>query len=353
MGNTRSDGTVLVYNDHLEKLEDAVRAIEESMNTELAALDQRLNLFTPRVEAFGSISSRVFSMIDRSEVGIFVLSASSPSAMYELGLMHALGKPVIPIAFTKKRADELNNAGNFDAQTLPHYLKDEYSILLNDFNGDELREKLEPKLRMIAGLEGESVNPEDNPITQFYGMPLLDVSATTGLATGYFFNFIRHQLTSNGSIFSRAPHLKRLVILVPQTLEEVEGMLNAVKDRALSVGQEVVRLRSKDGQVAVKADEQVRGEVIMDSLGPYVIDVPAPLKAQKASPRYAKLLEDESLARSESAKREIVARKERLEQAMIEKFFATIRKMANGPDHVSSRLEFMTVDELFAKLERF
>ena len=370
MGNASSDGSGLTFNDHMVRLSEAVREIIDEINPELAKVQQRAELLNPLDQSIGDITDRIMGMIERSELGIFVLSSSSPSAMYELTLMHCLGKPVIPIAFTEAKVQALRGAGITEARSLPYYLKGAYSLLLEDFGAQEvvvdgasisrseLKEGLLPKVRMAAGLDEVAFDAEANPITQFYGLPLLDISATTGLATGYFVNFVQYQLKSRKSVFTLRPDLDKFVILVPESLDEVGGMLDTLKRKATEAGHEVVRIRERDGGVAVEADEQVRGEVLLDAVGRFVVDVPAPLKAQKSSPRYMKLVEEEAKARVQGKSKEksqekvdeIRLRKERLEKAMIEKFIGTIRRLSNNPDFVSTRLEFLTIDELISAL---
>lgn len=352
MGNKSKDGTRLSFDDHTKQLAKTVEKIAQALNPELERFGQRINLLNPLVEELGSISSRVFSMIDRAEVGIFVLSSYSPSAMYELTLMHALGKPVVPVAFTDAKAQKLVSEGIHDARALPHYLRDEYGVLLNSFSTVELRKKLEPKIRMVAGLDKKTADTESNPISRFYGLPLVDVSATTGLATGYFVNFLRFQLRSRESVFARVPHLQKFVILRPRTFDEVGGMLDTIKRRVAELGLEVVRIRERDGKIAVKEDEQVRGEVFLDAVGPYVFDIPAPITPLKASPRYIRILDEEKKANSEEERLDVAARRTRLEQAMISSFFGTIRKLSNGPDFVSTRLEFKDVAEFVESLRQ-
>lgn len=350
MGNTNPDGCGLTFNSHMERLAEVLGEIIDEINDDLSTLQQRASLLNPLSQSLGEITDRVLGMIEQSELGIFVISSSSPSAMYELTLMHCLGKPVIPIAFSEEKTRSLHLNGITEARSLPFYLRGTYSILLNDFGTSELKEKLAPIVRIAAGLDNASFDAESNPVTKFYGLPLLDISATTGLAVGYFVNFLQYQIKYRKSVFSMRDDLKKFVVLVPQTLDEVGGMLDVLSKRAEAAGHKVERIREKDGRVAVAADEQIRGEVILDSIGPYVVDVPAPLKVQKSSPRFVKLLDEEAKARTPEKLNEVRVRKKRLEKAMIDKFFGTLRRMSKGADYATSRLEFLTIDELMERL---
>ncbi len=84
----------------------------------------------------------------------------------------------------------------------------------------------------------------------------------------------------------------------------------------------------------------------------YFVSQFEPRRCSEESPQveYTKLVDEEGKARTAEKKEEIRARKDRLEKAMIAKFISTLRRMANNPDMVSSRLEFLSIDELISKL---
>lgn len=347
MGNEDQDGTGLKFSDHLSNLAAAVNQIANEINPTLLKTSRRLNLLNPNEQALGGISDRVFSWIDRAELGIFVLSCHSPSAMYELTLMHALGRPVIPVFFSERVALKLQESGISDARSLSHYLRDEFSILLDSFSVESIKAHLRPKIEMFCGLVPASLNLESNPITRFYGLPLLDVSATTGLATGYFVNFLSHLLKPRDTVFSKSPDLERLVIIKPLRLDDIGDMMTEIRRKATQHGLEVKGV-NREGRT-VEAKDQVRGELILSRLGPFIFDVPAPLRVQLWSPRYLRVKDEESRAVGSEARAEASERLKRLERAMIGRFFESLRSAASRGDFVSTRLEFLTVDELIER----
>lgn len=341
MGNTRDDGAGLTFDVHLPNIATSVQRIISEYERENPDGRFRMTLLDPSREAVGMITERVFSMIDRSELGVFDCSSAAPGAMYELTLMHALGKPVIPIAFKKP--------GNNEARTLPHYLKDDYGLLVDTFSQDELYTKLSEKFQLILHEDDPTLNSSINAISKFYGLPLLDVSATTGLATGYFHNFLRHQLEARAQVFVDLPELEAIVIIVPRSLSEVEGLKDVLKKRASALEIAYEEVRRDDGGQFV-ASNQVRGRVLLDKIGPYLVDIPAPLSAQLSSPRRDKVLADQASA-SPSARANFDVRLERMEQAMIDRWFYTVRNLVNRNHLQTRRLRFMSVDQLFVDLE--
>lgn len=337
MGNRRDDGAGLTFSDHLPNIIQATRILhQEVVDSGLAA--PGIVLLDPTVEGIGRITHRVFSMIDRAEIGIFDVSSASPSTMYELTLMHALGKDVIPIAFETPKVPE--------ARTLPYYLRDDYSILLNSFHIAEIAKNLRPKLRQAMGIDQIPAQTRLNPITDFYGMPLLDVSATTGLATGYFVNFIQYLIKESNTVFHNCHDLDKLVILVPEHLDDVGGMRKAFADELRKLGMSIEPIDSKSGRL-VPAEEQVRGQIILDRVANYIVDIPAPLKSQKSSPRYTKLLKDFQEAKGDMI-REAELRLARLERAMIDRFFQVLLTLSRGNEFSRDRMKFMSMEELLS-----
>lgn len=340
MGNPRTDGAGLTFNDHMTNMAAAIERIIKEYNEQNPDGRYRPILLDPSREAIGTITDRVFSMIERSELGIFDCSNASPSAMYELTLMHALGKPVIPIAFREPAVAE--------ARTLSHYIKDDYSLLVNSFTKDALYEGLSGKIDLMLSGGDTTLNAASNAISKYYGLPLLDVSATTGLATGYYHNFLQHQLQPRAKVFQDVPELEGIVIVVPNNLMEVGGLKDVLKSRASDSRVEYTEVRRADGGDFV-VSSQVRGRVLLDKIGPFLVDIPAPLTAQMSSPRRHKLIADQSAAKPEQQP-EFDLRLERLEQAMIDQWFFTIRNLVRRDNLRNDRLQFLSVDELFDAL---
>ena len=341
MANPRTDGAGLTFDDHLPNMSRVIQRIISEYREQNPRSPYRPVLLDPSREAIGTITDRVFSMIERSELGIFDCSSGSPSAMYELTLMHALGKPVIPIAF--------RSPGVPEARGISHYLKDEYALLVDTFTEEELYRGLSEKIHLMLSGNDTTLNASSNAISKFYGLPLLDVSATTGLATGYFHNFLRHQLQPRAKVFVDLPELEAIVIVMPRNLVEVGSLKDVLEQRAKTAGIAYEEVRRADGGNFVVSN-QVRGRVLLDKIGRYLVDIPAPLSAQMSSPRRDKLLRDQNAAPA-SMQAEFNLRLERLEQAMIDRWFYTVRNLVTRDGLRNDRLLFLSVDELFAKLE--
>lgn len=338
MGSSEEDGAGLRFKDHMPNMAEAITQIIQELKAE-----ENFLLLNPIHESIGTIDRRIFSMIDRAELGIIDCSYGSPSAMYELTLMHALGKPVIPIAFNNPHADAPQ------ARTLPFYLRGDYSVLLDEYSVAALKAALKPKFEQILKQPSTLFSGASNPISIFYGMPLVDVSATTGLATTYYLNFLDFQLRAKSKIFTQNPELKGIVVIRPESIYSVLDLRDKLAELGDETGHKLQMVSEKDGRL-IADEEQVRERFILDRLGPYIVDIPAPLGSQRKSPRLTKMNEDKVHA-DKDEKAEIEIRSAKLQAAMIEKFFDVIFSLSLTSE-VPDRLKSATLDQLRDMLKR-
>ena len=273
MGGDRKDPGGLPFAAHIGNMHKALARIADEINQEQSIV--LVKVHTPELDDAGMISARVFGLIDTAELGVMDVSAGSPSVMYELAMLHALGIPTIPVVF--READ--------GTRRVPYYLKDTYQAVVEGFDQDTLYATLGPKVRNVITGCAAGADPTLNPMTAYYGLPLVDISASTGLATGYFHNFLRHLLRANGSVFDYLEdQIDQVVVLVPDSLAEAENLKARAGRRLQQAGIAVEMVGRDDGQVYTDR-EQARGQMLIYRAGRYIFDVPAPLAAQETSPR--------------------------------------------------------------------
>src|SRR5690606_26084469 len=93
-------------------------------------------------------------------------AAPSPNVFYELGLLHALGIPVISIAE--------------EGTDIPFYALTNRAVMVSQFSKEEIKSKLRHTLSTFLNPE-DYTDFTDNRITQFYGgLPIIDISAAVG-----------------------------------------------------------------------------------------------------------------------------------------------------------------------------
>lgn len=135
------------------------------------------------------IEDYVFNKIDGAEFAIADISARSPSVMYELAFLHSLGTPFILI-------DDLER----NERDVPFYCRGANIIRLNKFTVRSLISALDK--RFATYFKGDQ-DFSLNPIEQFYGTPLAELSGASAIATGYYDNFVSGFVHRVGGVFAR------------------------------------------------------------------------------------------------------------------------------------------------------
>jgi hypothetical protein len=341
MGGRKKDPASLAFSKHIGRLKEAIDRISDELNIEQSQWTVRSD--TPVLDDTGMIEQRVFGIIDRAELGIMDISADSPSVMYELAMLHALGIPTIPISFR----------GNDGKRVVPFYLRGTYQAVVESFEVEELYQILRPMVRNVVFGGASGSDPNMNPMTAYYGLPLVDISASTGLATGYFHNFLQHILKDMGGVFDYLDgQVEKLVVIRPRSLAEAASLKHITERRLAEEGIEVELIGERDGKVYTDR-EQARGMMLVFRAGSYIFDAPSPLAAQEKSPRMKRIRKQliQTAGRgpvSEEA-REMVAK---FEERMIEEFMSVLERLPEEYHNARpDRLAFATLDE-FVEMAR-
>ena len=330
MGGTQQDVHGLPFADHIQRLKAAVERAATEIVQENGA--PNIKIYTPELDDSGMITSRVFGILDTAELGIMDVSAGSPSVMYELAMLHALGIPTIPVVMPDKDGSPQSS----------FYLQGTYQAVVESFEEEVLFAKLMPMIKAVIFGDDAGMNPAANPMSEYYGLPLVEASASTGLATGYFHNFMRHILKANGGVFDFIEdEVSKMVVIRPRDLEEAEGLSQVVQRKLKSFDIDVELIGERDGKV-YQDREQARGKMLVFRAGGYLFDTPAPLAAQNKSPRMKRIRLMAERAKTDAANAAV----QKFEQRMIDDFMATLARLPQDyPGSVSRRLDVATIKD--------
>jgi hypothetical protein len=203
-------------------IEDALKIILRDHNGEPVRID------VPQKKYGSDIPDDVFSAIDMSDLVIADISHRSPNVMYELAFAHALGTPTILIDMPEPRRPSADFLRRFVNVRLPpkniFYLTQNRRIEPKLSSSDAIAAELKPSIE--SWLKKES-NLTENPLTKFYKLPLVDISAVTGIAIGYAENFIVPLITAiQGPIEQRhdgkpVVRPRYIVVVLPDTLDNL------------------------------------------------------------------------------------------------------------------------------------
>lgn len=366
MKKPQDDGTGQTYGSHIASMQRALMLVKQTI--EAGRTDLMIRIDSPEFDdRTGTITDKIFNMIDRAELAFLDISADSPSVMYELAMLHALGIPTIPVTLRPAKADATsqNTEGSEDVYIdkpsqapsgkIPFYLRDTHVSNLGSFEIDmqddqaarsseiytEFLTLTQARIPGAAGILG--ADPASNPMSKHYGLPMVDISASNGLATGYVHNFLQYVVKASGGPFAVQRKLgnkmKAMVILRPESLRGIVALREELEAELSDLGIDLVQVGEKDGLV-YETKEQARGQVLLYRVGQYFVDFPSPLAAQEKSPRFMKLREVMGTSPEDE---EIIARRER---QMIDEFLRTVTRVVTKYDNTNpNRLMIKTLDE--------
>lgn len=272
--------------NHYEVLEDAEHRLSggTAVNSLVLTLDtdrgtDKVTLVKPHdLFSSSSISDDVFDAIDDCDLVIADLTDSRPAVVYEVAFAHALGIWTILLS---------PNAGNsFESMFyLSPYHHAGVNFALEDILSQEFGKALDTWLA-----ERDKRFASSNPFTDFYGAPIPDISAASGLANGYCENFLRRVLAPNarlvdlsdGSEPKRRP-ISGVLVVKPNNLHSLPDLVDFTGD----VLRESFNKRFKVGERGkVYVDTKEYGprtcDFIVDS---WLIDVPRTVLSLNHSPR--------------------------------------------------------------------
>lgn len=253
--------------------------LEEDKTKELLAKTGTANYQVHIPEEWNEqeIITGVLSRLDIADLVIINLTprdgvqgSPSPNVYYELGLVHALGLPVMPVYQT--------------GTNVPFYVLTTRGYVVEEFSIEAVMNELRSPIQKFLDPADDS-DFSDNRITQFYDrLPIVDISAAVGLATGYYYNFVG-RLLRDGSFISAYPDkVKHLLIVRPRNvLDTYEQDFEYMKQVLSSSGfvLEESKLEQPQGDR--------KGPAWINHVNGIVVDLPRMIYPLKISPRLLSL----------------------------------------------------------------
>ncbi len=277
MGNENNqDSTSLIIKNAVEEL-----LLEEKAHKFLVETQTKTtHVHIPEDWQDGEIIKGILTRVDIADLVIVNLtpkdgpeSPASPNVFYELGLVHALGLPVISLAQS--------------GTDIPFYALTNRALFLKEITAEEVKNKLRTPLFTFLNPK-DFTNFSDNRISQFYGgLPIIDISAAVGLATGYYYNFVGRLLTNGGIISQNKDKVERLIMVRPHN---IMNSYDEEKDRLLEIlNREGYTLEEERGLTIPPGDD--KGGIWVYHVNGIIIDLPRTIYPLKISPRLLSLQE--------------------------------------------------------------
>jgi hypothetical protein len=148
-----------------------------------------LRVIAPDDRQVNLITRGVLDFIEQADLVIVDLSRGSPNVAYEVGLVHALGLPHILLTDAAQPP--------FYFQSVEHIMNFAFEPVYNPQRSGHVA--LRDKILAFMTDPNAAVGYADNQVTEYYeGLPIIDISGPSGVATGYYINGIRRFVRGNG-----------------------------------------------------------------------------------------------------------------------------------------------------------
>jgi len=205
----QEDGRMVVAS-HTLQIRSIVDDIGERLAAELGREDV-LSVRAPESDEPNLIVPHVMDNIEDADLVVIDLSGKRPDVLYEAGLIHALGLPYLMV---------------FDdaTDTLPFYFRE--TNVIGEF---VFQDRFDPDLLSHATLRrrlGEAVGSPDalarlavNRISDYYGYPIVHISAPTGLAVGYYMNMVLRFIKQDGFLGENPVYLAQEIDFTGRALD--------------------------------------------------------------------------------------------------------------------------------------
>ena len=174
------------------RVKDIVNSIIEELRQEGVTQAEDYAAFSPDKPDNPQLITSILDLIERAELVVIDLSGHRVNTAYEVGIVHSLGLPYLFIT----------------AGAQPPFYFNQNATILNFDNVDAY----DPKNREHAALQsrirefflnGTAANTQAfarNALTEYYGLPIVDIAGPSGLAAGYYANSIKRFVGESGFI---------------------------------------------------------------------------------------------------------------------------------------------------------
>ncbi len=317
------------------KLQSALNAL--LLEDELQALLLQHHILTRKVhvpegQSQPEIVHNILTLLDSADLTVFDLTHKEgnpdrANVFYELGLVHSLGIPALLVIK--------------DGHDVPFYAETTTQYRVADFELATLAKALRAPLREFLDLDNRTTSFTNDRVSQFYGLPIVDISAAVGIATGYYYNFISRLITEGGFISSYPDLIKHFVYVRPTSVNSTyEADMALFKASLLREGLEL----KTEKLSAIAADD--KGPIWFDHVNGVVVEVPRNVYPLRRSPRLLSLLSRQQQFASPAAERTFHQRLYQVEQTLLIRVEAAIKYQMthDGPRVRSKIVHFTTMD---------
>ena len=298
------------------------------------------NIHIPSGQNQPEIVQNILSLLDSTDLAVFDLTPkeSNPdraNVFYELGLVHALGIPALLLIK--------------DGFSVPFYARTTAQYRVPNFDAATIADALRSPMREFLDFENRTNSFVNDRVSQFYKLPIVDISAAVGLATGYYYNFLSRLLVEGGFISHYPELIKHVVYVRPSSIKSTyEADLTALKQELRRKGYEL----KTEKLPPLSSDE--KGPLWFDHVNGIVLDIPRTIYPLRRSPRLLSFHERNQSFPSQGAERNFLHRLSQIEEHLLNRVQEAIKFQIryDGPRVRSNILHFNTIENSPAMVEQ-
>ena len=162
---------------------------------------------TPDLQQIGNIMNQVIRCCDRATVVVANVSGNNPNVLYEVAALDAMGRACIPVQVIEHEASKRPATPGDETGEDQRVAFDRAAYRCFPIHRDPSRRAETDK--MLRAAIGDALDKHsagglfENPLTDFYRVPLSCFSSAYGLARGYFLNLVEPAVAGIVAAFGR------------------------------------------------------------------------------------------------------------------------------------------------------
>lgn len=232
-------------------------------------------VFTPDVPESGNIMHHIIRFCDRAQLVVADMTRNNPNVLYEMAIIDAMGRPCVPVKIREVEDNE-KDLQPFDRAQYRHFE-------INANETEDAIKKLEPVIHRVikSRQDGDLV---ENPMTDYFGVPLNSMSSAYGIARSYYRNLVVPCFEGKiikGPAFALEKKSKKvnrkMVCIIPRNLEQAtrRAIEDLVEDKVFIP----VTLEAPSRLITM----YVFSDEIAPDEGSIIVDIPTTLATLKES----------------------------------------------------------------------
>jgi len=188
---------------------------------------------TPDSREIGNIMTHVIKACDRAHLVIANTTGNNPNVLYEIAVLDAMGRACIPVKVAGTEREE-KDLVPFDRAQYRYF-----TVYTSPDRRDDTERILGEAINKALAIR-DAGDMFQNPLTDFFGVPLSSFSSAYALARGYYYNLLKPAVSGivsgqfTGSAFQSGRYSNKVLeVIIPSNLGQAS---RANVDRVVAGG---------------------------------------------------------------------------------------------------------------------